>query len=141
MNIRVLFVLPLLLSCSILDFENEQDFEIDPNNIIEEWYSWDIEGNLSLLTPSQIDTSFNERFMILTFTEDKKCEKKLMKPQFDMFGGCTWNLFYDESNVYLIIEYYIWHYYYPHIDFEELYRIVELDQNRAELFLINQNRF
>ncbi len=139
MHLRVLLLFPLILSCSI--FENEQDFEIYPPNILGEWIRTDFNGDAEFQKISSIDTSSFKNYIIYEFKNDYSCEMNsgLQTTNYSIFTDCGWSMFGEEPDIYLTIQFSIFDPIWPSTIFWDFYKITELSEDRISLRQLDSN--
>lgn len=133
MHFRVLLLFPLILSCSI--FENEQDFEIDPNYLIGEWRIQSFYNDLQLIEPAEFDTSQVGSAFGLEFLPNNTCKITAIKPAHLRLGACEWVIYGYDPEVYLRIQYSELVEQWP-FDYSFIYRVREISNQDIKLELV-----
>ena len=135
---KLIFLCSLILvSCSL--FENEQDFEIYPPNIIGEWYQTDFEGNIKFHKEVEFDSTINPVIQRRTFSDDYTCEVTNATPPYSTSFSCEWRIYGNKPEVYLKLDYE--HIYDPWPFYMgELFRIKELSDQKFILQKIGDLR-
>ncbi len=137
MKTHFLIFIPLLLSCSL--FDNEQDFEINPEYIIGEWIRTDYTGNTEFINLSQADTSSIELYIKYTFVDNNTCELESSKPQYYYIYDCKWYINKDEEDYYFFIQFEVDWGIWPGPYYWDLYKIRMLSDQKMTLILIDSN--
>ncbi len=130
---RILFVFPLLLSCSI--FENEQDFEIDPTLLINDWRIESFYNDLELIEPNNFDSTVVESAFRFEIFPNNNCELYGIKPRKNSFHDCKWEIYGSQPKVYLRI--YFSEYVHPwYFDSSFLYQVFEISHKQFKIKFI-----
>ncbi|MBO6793452.1 MAG: hypothetical protein JJ895_06045 [Balneolaceae bacterium] len=137
MKTHFLIFIPLLLSCSL--FDNEQDFEIYPPNIIGEWIRTDFTGITEFINLSQADTSSIELYMKYTFGDNNTCELESSNSNSFYFYGCKWYINKDDEDYYFFLQFDVDWGIWPGPVYWDLYKIRELSDQKMTLILIDSN--
>ncbi|MBO6793451.1 MAG: hypothetical protein JJ895_06040 [Balneolaceae bacterium] len=146
MNYRVILLLStLLISCSL--FNNEQQIVLDEEFIVGEWVLTDFDGDLNLVSFSQVDTSKLDNYIYYNFTEQPqywhfKCEIIHSKKPIN-YNYCRWRVDGKSPDLYLTLHYNYdlinWtSLFHPPMDSYYLYKVTKLNQNSLNLDYIFQ---
>ncbi len=134
-----LLLFPLLLSCSI--FENEQDFEIYPPNIIGEWIRTDFAGDTEYIKPSSIDTSLFKNYILYNFNDNYSCEMNsgLQPSNNSFYSDCGWSMYGEDPNIYLTTQFSFASQTFVRAIYWDFYKVTELSEDRISLRLLDSN--
>ncbi|MBO6793454.1 MAG: hypothetical protein JJ895_06055 [Balneolaceae bacterium] len=133
MKYFILFVLPLIISCSL--FDNEQALEINPNHLIGEWRTKSFYDDLELIEPAEFDTSQAGSVFGIEFINNNTCRITPIKPPHLRIGACEWVIYGYDPEVYLRIQYTQMIDQWP-IDYSFLYRVKEISNQNITLDLL-----
>ncbi len=136
MKYFILYVLPLIISCSL--FDNEQALEINPNHLIGEWRTESFYNDLELIEPAEFDTSKVESAFKFVINKDNTCEIIRIKLPNNLYTKCGWELYGSESELYF-------RFYYSEIvtqwyfDYSFIYRVREISEQNIDLKYVAHN--